>query len=42
VSFEIHLDVPASVALGPNKLEWALVDGRVAMPHADAPILVVG
>ena len=41
VTFEIHLDVPATVAPGPNKMEWALIDGRVAVPYADAPITVV-
>jgi hypothetical protein len=41
VTFEVHLDFPAAMTPGPYTLEWALIDGRLEKPYADAPITVV-
>lgn len=40
VTFEMHLQVPAGVAAGPNELTWALGDGRLAIPVARAVVSV--
>ena len=38
VKFEMRLNLPVDVALGPNQLTWALADGRLAVPYAQTPI----
>jgi hypothetical protein len=38
--FEMRLSLPASVPTGPTRLQWALVDGRLAVPHATTSISV--
>jgi hypothetical protein len=38
VKFEMRLTLPGDVALGPNRLTWALADGRLGAPYAQAPI----
>ena len=38
VKFEMRLDLPSSLAVGPNELSWALYDGRLAAPFARTPI----
>jgi Protein of unknown function (DUF4232) len=38
VKFEMHLDIPSDLAAGTNQLTWALYDGRLATPAAQAAI----
>lgn len=42
VTFEMHLDVPGSMPLGPTLLAWTIEDERVAEPSDTASITVVG
>jgi len=42
VTFEMRLAVPATMATGPTQLVWALLDGRVEVPGATAPLTVTG
>ncbi len=39
--FEMHLDIPRDVAVGPNQLTWALYDGRLATPFAIVTIEII-
>jgi hypothetical protein len=38
VKFEMRLNLPGTVAIGPNQLTWALADGRLAAPFGQTPI----
>jgi hypothetical protein len=40
VTFQMQLAIPATTVTGPNKLVWALLDGRVATPVATAPLTI--
>jgi hypothetical protein len=40
VTFQMQLAIPATTATGPNRLIWALSDGRIATPVATAPLTV--
>jgi hypothetical protein len=40
VTFQMQLAIPATTMTGPNKLVWALLDGRVATPVATAPLTI--
>jgi hypothetical protein len=37
-TFEMRLDIPRTLAPGTTRLDWALMDGRLAMPTAFASI----
>ena len=40
VTFQMQLAIPATTVTGPNRLIWALLDGRVATPVATAPLTI--
>jgi hypothetical protein len=40
VTFQMQLAIPATTVTGPNKLIWALLDGRIATPVATAPLTI--
>ena len=40
VTFEMQLEVPRSAPAGPNRIEWVLVDGRVADPHVTVEVTI--
>jgi len=40
VSFEMQLAIPTTTVTGPNRLIWALLDGRIATPVATAPLTI--
>jgi len=40
VKFEMRLTLPSTVPLGTTQLQWALIDGRVAMPNVHSSIAV--
>jgi len=40
VKFEMRMTLPSTVPLGTTQLQWALIDGRVAMPNVHSSIAV--
>jgi uncharacterized protein DUF4232 len=40
VTFQMQLAIPATTVTGPNRLIWALLDGRVATPVATASLTI--
>ncbi len=40
VTFQMQLAIPSTTATGPNRLIWALLDGRIATPVATAPLTI--